>query len=223
MRTLFITGTDTNCGKTYITCQLLEYFKQNNYKTCALKPVATGCNLVQGELVNDDVALIQGYQDDLRALNINPWRYSPPISPHIAASLVGETITFKELADFCFNSSWQEFDYVLIEGAGGLMVPLAYSQTSNTVKTWCDFLQAYPMEIMLVVGMRLGCLNHTLLTAHAIKSQGLSCVGWIANCLDPDMQELNANIETLRHALEWPLLATVHGNGKLQHLKFDAL
>lgn len=198
MKRFFITGTDTNVGKTYVTCQLLTSLLARTPYVKAIKPVVTGCWDEDGQLVNEDLLQIQHIQNS--SINIAPWRFKPPISPHLAARADGEWISAQAIADFCYSTSPGELDYLLIEGAGGLMTPL------NDHETWLDFILCSKIPVILVVGMRLGCLNHALLTASIFRQHQITCVGWIANCIDQRMLALSDNIQTLVKTIPWPLL-----------------
>jgi dethiobiotin synthetase len=198
MKRYFITGTDTDCGKTYVTTRLINYFP----KAAAIKPIASGCLEIENQLVNSDAQQLQ--QNSGLSLDvINPWRFKSPVSPHIAAYREGSCLSITEVADYCLNLQLDDIDKLFIEGAGGLMVPL------NDHETWLDFLKCTEIPVILVVGMKLGCINHALLTEAVLHANQINCVGWIANCLDPNMKELLANIATLNQKLESPLLARV--------------
>lgn len=215
MKSYFIVGTDTNCGKTYTTCQIVRFLKDQQKQVLALKPIASGCVEQNGELINEDVISLQQANENT-SFNISPWRYREPVSPHIAASIEGEQISTQEIVDFCTNKQFSNLDYLLIEGAGGLMVPL------NEQDTWIDFLLKSQISVILVVGMRLGCLNHALLTAHALKNYGITCVGWIANMIDPAMLFYESNLKTLEQRLEWPLLAKISYGGHYEEKNFNS-
>ena len=202
MKRYFITGTDTDCGKTYVTCQLLDYFKHRGKRVIAVKPVASGCMEKEGELISEDVLHLERHNGTAH-VQICPWRFKSPISPHLAAEEVGERLSAQAISDFCFDEAFIDFDYQLIEGAGGLMAPL------NENETWIDFLLSSHIPVILVIGMRLGCLNHALLTELALNTHKINCAGWIANCLDKDMLALSANIQTLSEKMKSPLLATI--------------
>ncbi|MFA5960282.1 MAG: dethiobiotin synthase [Tatlockia sp.] len=208
MNAFFITGTDTDCGKTYVTCQLLDYFKKHNQKALALKPVASGCVMKDGVLQSEDVLRLQHHNGNF-PYPINAFKFAPPISPHLAAKEAHCTIKANDLAVFCKGNSFSGHDILLIEGAGGLMAPL------NAEETWLDFLALTQIPAILVVGMRLGCLNHALLTDFALKTAKIPCLGWIANCLDKDMQALDANIDTLCAKMNSPLLGKIAYQGAL--------
>ncbi|MFJ1267549.1 dethiobiotin synthase [Legionella lytica] len=202
MKRYFITGTDTDCGKTYVTANLLQYFS----KAAAIKPIASGCLELNNQHVSTDALALQEHCH-LSLDVINPWRFKLPVSPHLAAKEEGGVLSITEIADYCLNLQLEGIERLFIEGAGGLMVPL------NDKKTWIDFLQLTQFPVILVVGMKLGCINHALLTATALKASKIPCAGWIANCIDSKMLALSENIETLEALLEAPLLATLPFSG----------
>jgi dethiobiotin synthetase len=204
MKRYFVIGTDTDCGKTYVTTKLVEYFSPS----AAIKPIASGCTVSGGQLVNSDAQLLQN-QSHLPLDLINPWRFKLPVSPHIAAREEGVSIDIKEVAEYCLNLQLADIKSLFMEGAGGLMVPL------NEDETWVDFLKMTEIPVILVVGMKLGCINHALLTETALEGNKLQCVGWIANCIDPEMLWLDDNIETLKNKLKFPLLARVPYSGDI--------
>ncbi len=208
MKRYFITGTDTDCGKTYVTCQLVNYLQEKNKKVFAIKPVASGCMEQGNQLISEDVLRLNE-QNGNAQLQICPWRFKRPISPHLAAEEEGLSLTAQAISDFCDDKTFADFEYLLIEGAGGLMVPL------NHHETWLDFLACSQIPVILVVGMRLGCLNHALLTEFSLKMHNIPCIGWIANCIDKDMLALQENITTLTEKMGLPLLATIPYAGKL--------
>ncbi|KTD50834.1 dethiobiotin synthase [Legionella quateirensis] len=198
MKRYFITGTDTDCGKTFVTGKLVDYFSN----AIAIKPIASGCSVVMNQLVSSDAQHLM-QNSSLSMDQINPWRFPLPVSPHLAAQDAGEVLDIHELSQYCLGLEVQEADIMFIEGAGGLMVPL------NDRDTWIEFLKTSEIPVIIVVGMQLGCINHALLTGLALKTHNIKCAGWIANCLDPDMLLLDENIETLKNLLEYPLLATL--------------
>lgn len=208
MKRYFITGTDTDCGKTYVTTQLLNCTP----RSAGIKPIASGCLEVDGQLISSDAEQIQK-NCHLSMEQINPWRFKSPISPHIAAREQGVTLCAQDIADYCINLKLEHTDILFIEGAGGLLVPL------NETETWVDFLQITEIPVLLVVGMTLGCINHALLTATAFKYNKINCLGWIANCLDSEMNVLSENIETLTNKLDIPLLAIVPFSGQIEFIR----
>jgi dethiobiotin synthetase len=209
MTTYFITGTDTDCGKTYVSCQLLDYFKRKNRQALALKPVASGCLKTKGQLQSEDVLNLQKYNSD-PSCKINQWQFAPPVSPHIAAKDSAIHLSVAEIAAFCSNKRFAKYDPLLIEGAGGLMVPL------NDQETWVDFLELTQIPVIVVVGMKLGCINHALLSDAVLKERKIKTVGWIANCLDNTMLALEENIATLTSKMQMPLLAKLAYQGTLK-------
>lgn len=209
MRRFFITGTDTDCGKTYVTCQLLDYVKQYGHKVLGIKPVASGCTWNEGQWVSDDARVLADHSASMNSLKPS-WRLDQPISPHLAARAAGVSITLTSIVDYCKDAERFYPDYLFIEGAGGLMAPL------NFRETWVDFLKVSQIPVILVIGMRLGCLNHALLTDFVFSSQGIRCIGWIANIMNPDMLVLTENIETLKEKMSAPWLATICLGGSIQ-------
>lgn len=215
MKRYFVTGTDTDCGKTYFTAQLIQYLTRQAKRAVALKPVASGMREIDGLLQNEDV-----YQFQL----VNPcdgiddthfWRFNQPIAPHLAAASEGRTLDAQQVVAACQNAVKETCDYVLIEGAGGLMAPL------NGKETWIDFLLAIKIPVIFVVGIRLGCLNHALLTHQALLMNHIPCTGWVANCIDKDMLACAENIATLESMLSVPLLATLPFGGILESMNFN--
>lgn len=207
MKQYFITGTDTDCGKTYVTCQLVKEFQNKGYQALAIKPVASGCTEQDdGTLLNNDVQLLEQVNGRFDS-NICSWLFEPPIAPHLAAGLANIRLSSKAIVDFCNAKPFAQQDYVLIEGAGGLMVPL------NEQETWLDFLKMSEIPVILVVGIRLGCINHALLTAQVLKAHQIVCEGWIANCIDGDMLMRQDNIDTIASRIGLPLLMTVPYQG----------
>ncbi len=206
MHRYFIIGTDTDCGKTYITCQLVDYLKQNHRRVHAIKPLASGCVEVDGVLVSEDVRCLNkhnGVESDESLFR----RLKRPIAPHLAAMEEGFKVSAQSIAKACQSFKADAIDILLIEGAGGLMVPL------NEQESWVDFLVQTKIPVICVVGMKLGCINHALLTEAVLNLYGIKCVGWIANCLDPDMLALPENIKTLADRLSFPRIATAPFNG----------
>ncbi|KTD15683.1 Dethiobiotin synthetase [Legionella gratiana] len=209
MRRYFITGTDTDCGKTYVTTRLVDYF----LNAAAIKPIASGCAEIENQLISSDAQLLQK-NDKFHLDLINPWRFKLPVSPHIAAENEGVRLSITEIADYCLNIHLEGIDQLFIEGAGGLMVPL------NNTETWIDWLKITRIPVVFVVGMKLGCINHALLTEAALNAHQIECIGWIANCIDPNMQALSENINTLIHKLSSPLLATVPFGSDILNIHF---
>lgn len=201
-RTYFIVGTDTDCGKTYVTTQLIKTLKTDSSRVLAIKPVASGCYFEKDTLVSDDVNQLNKYQDTQPDETLF-WRFKSPISPHLAAAEENTMLSIKAITTAVNTFQTDEWDVLFIEGAGGLMVPLTMQET------WVDFLIHTKIPVILVVGIKLGCINHALLTDAVLNYHGIQCVGWVANCLDPEMLALEGNIDTLTSKLSFPLIGTV--------------
>ncbi len=200
----FIAGTDTSVGKTFIACALMKAAQKAGLTTAAIKPVAAGCKLLDGELKNDDAVLLQ--QCMSKGLDyevVNPVALEPAIAPHIAAQKAGKNITVSRLTGYCRGTLMCAGQFNVVEGAGGWRVPL------NNRETMADLVKELRLPVILVVGMRLGCINHTLLTVEAILRDGLQIAGWVANCIDPNMPALQENIDSIETRLAFPLLAKV--------------
>jgi dethiobiotin synthetase len=198
---LFITGTDTEVGKTTIACKLLTELNQHGYKTVGLKPIASGGIITAEGMRNEDaLALQQAASVKLPYELINPICLESPIAPHIAAQQANLPLSALELFNQCIPTLQQAADHIVIEGAGGWLVPL------NATETMADFVALLDCPIILVVAMRLGCINHALLTVANIHQHGLELGGWIANCIDPEMLNLEENLATLEQLIPAPLL-----------------
>ena len=198
-RGFFVTGTDTGVGKTRVACGLLSALAQAGKSVIGMKPVAAGIEAGRWADV-DALARVSSARADPGL--INPYAFDPAIAPHIAAKLAGVEIDIEVIARACETLS-RLADCVVVEGTGGFLVPLNASQTG------ADLAVRLGLPVVLVVGMRLGCLNHALLTREQIERSRLRCAGWVANCIHPDMPYLEENIETLVERLECPLLGVV--------------
>jgi dethiobiotin synthetase len=200
-RTLFVTGTDTGCGKTTVTALLARYLAERGAKVACFKPIASGCERADGRLVNSDaLALMAAMNVKLAYDQVNPIALEPPIAPHIAAEKASIRI---DSDGICSDIAATTADIRLVEGVGGWLVPLDHQRLMP------ELPHRLRCGILLVVGMRLGCLNHALLTARAIAGDGFRLVGWIANYLDDDFDEPVANEATLDRVLPAPRLARV--------------
>ena len=216
MSKVFIAGTDTGIGKTYVACQLLEYFKGQGLSCIGIKPLASGCesppkpHFSKEGAYNEDALLLQKAASvQLPYEIINPIALKPPIAPHLAAEKANLRLSVAALVKACQAAFNIQADLHLIEGVGGWLVPL------NDKENMGDFVMAISPKVILVVGMKLGCLNHALLSCQSIKNSGCELIGWIANCIDPAMLYLNENIQSLEKLLTVPLLAVLPYNGKL--------
>ena len=196
----FITGTDTEVGKTFVTSALLLALRTRGVKAIGMKPVAAGTDAA-GK--NDDVeALIAASGAIAPRELVNPYLFQPAIAPHIAAAEEGRTIDIALIVD-AFNKLRAMADTVLVEGVGGFCVPLG--PQSDTA----DLAESLGLPVILVVGMRLGCINHALLSQQAIIARGLKLAGWIANRIDPAMSRFEENLKSLEERMAAPLLAVV--------------
>ena len=203
MRSWFITGTDTGVGKTLVAVALLHALARRNPRVVGMKPVAAGQVRVGGAWVSEDaLALRAASTVQVPAELDNPVLLPHPLSPHIAARRAGMRIDIAELQRR-YHTLAQHADAVVVEGAGGFHVPLSDTETG------ADLAQALALPIVLVVGLRLGCLNHAALTAEAIHGRGLTLAGWVVNRIDPAMQAQKDNIAWLQRRLAAPLLADI--------------
>ena len=192
----FVTGTDTDVGKTYVACKLIQDYVAQGYKVVGMKPVAAGGELVDGKWLNDDVLKLETASNVKAPRELtNPYSFKEAIAPHIAAEKAGVEIkidviqqAFKRLADMA--------DIVIVEGAGGFLVPI------NDKESMADLAVALNIPVILVVGMKLGCINHTLLTAEAIQARNLTLHGWVANQTEAKMPFLDENIATLTQKMQ---------------------
>ncbi len=203
---VFITGTDTEIGKTRVSCALLNTLNKKNIKTAGMKPVASGAELENERLVNDDaMQLIQAASLKLPYELVNPYVFNVPASPHISARLENQQIDLEKISS-CYKEIESQADFVAVEGVGGWLAPL------NETQTVADMASTLQLPVILVVGMRLGCLNHALLTAQHIQQSNLKLVGWIANCVENNFSYLNENIDTLIQLIDTPLIARLDFN-----------
>ena len=203
MAGLFITGTDTGCGKTEITLGLMRRYQQQGLKVVGMKPIASGAAMTADGLRNDDALRIQAQCSiELPYHWINPYAFAPPIAPHIAAKQANTVIELDQINER-FLRLTKLADLVIVEGVGGLLVPL------NEQQTLADLIERLALPTLLVVGLKLGCINHALLTAEAIVRDGLRLAGWVANLRDPAMAEFDGNLATLQARIQAPLLGVV--------------
>jgi dethiobiotin synthetase len=187
-----------------VACALLAKARGQGLTTAAVKPVAAGCIDTKDGLRNDDAEqLLAQCTLPLYYEQVNPVAFMAPIAPHIAAQQQGQRMQVGRLAGFTSGVLMQGANLTLVEGAGGWRVPV------NERETLADLAIALSIPVVLVVGMRLGCINHTLLTVEAITRDGLELAGWVANCIDPQMDELDANVTTLQHRIQAPMLGLV--------------
>jgi len=196
----FVTGTDTGVGKTLISCALLYAFASRGNRVAGMKPVAAGCD--EGDL-NEDVKSLRAATNILASLGqLNPYSFPYSVAPHIAAHNSGARINLERILE-SYRELAAQADVVIVEGAGGFQVPL------NEAEDTTDLVVALGLPVIVVVGMRLGCLNHALLTVRAINDCGLKCAGWVANVVDAEMAALEENIQSLQQRINAPLLGIV--------------
>jgi dethiobiotin synthetase len=218
MTAYFVTGTDTGVGKTRTSCALIHALRRAGHaRVVGMKPVAAGCEWVAGpgehagQWLNDDVVALRAASSlQVPPAFDNPYALPDAVSPHIAARNDQVVIDLGHL-EASFHALQAHADAVVVEGAGGFIVPL--HEGPEGFVTSADLASRLRLPVVMTVGLRLGCLNHALLTQEAILSRGLTLAGWVANVIDPDMPEQAANLATLQNHLQAPMLA---------HWPFDA-
>jgi dethiobiotin synthetase len=199
----FIAGTDTEVGKTVASSALLQAANAAGFRSVGYKPVASGCEMTADGLRNEDALALQKYSVlQLPYDSINPLAFAEPTSPHIVSAEEGRPITFEQLSAGLAALTAQS-DWVLTEGAGGWFTPLS-EQT-----TFADWARAEQLPVILVVGVKLGCINHAVLTAQAIQASGLRLAGWIANDIQPPGKRHNEYLAALKQRLPAPMLGEI--------------
>lgn len=200
----FLTGTDTGVGKTLVGAALLHAAGARGLRTLGLKPVASGCEREAGRLSNADARLLMATMSEPLAYeDVNPVALEPAIAPHLAAREAGLELRAAVLADHCRTVLARRPDFAIVEGAGGWRVPL------NDAETLADVARGLGLPVILVVGVRLGCINHALLSAEAIRHDGLRLAGWVANGIDPAAARAPGIIATLRARIDAPCLGVI--------------
>jgi dethiobiotin synthetase len=204
MTAFFLTGTDTGVGKTLIAAALLRVAAAQGLRSVGIKPVAAGCVERDGQAVNEDALLLQSQASvALPYREVNPVALRIAMAPHLAAAAEGVRLEIAPLARHCRSMAARGYDFLLAEGAGGWLVPL------NENETMADLAAELGWPVILVVGMRLGCLNHALLSAQSIRAAGLRLAGWVANSPWPAMPALAENIACLVARLDAPCLGEI--------------
>ncbi|WP_404376792.1 dethiobiotin synthase [Vreelandella aquamarina] len=207
--TYFVTGTDTDAGKTLATSALLCAARQRQLTTLGLKPIASGSEATPSGLRNHDALALQAQSfPPVEYSTVNPWAFAPAIAPHLAALEAGAVLNVarvtQALSDTLIDTPR---DLTLIEGAGGWLVPL------NEEEDFSDLPRTLGLPVILVVGLKLGCLNHARLTAEAIAADGLTLAGWVGSVVDPafadDSPRFSANVALLKRALPAPCLGII--------------
>ncbi|QWD79954.1 dethiobiotin synthase [Polynucleobacter sp. MWH-Spelu-300-X4] len=200
----FVTGTDTEVGKTLVSGALLLLLSKKHALVSGYKPVVAGLSDIGGQLQNEDLVTLQ-LASSYQAKNISeicPYQLETPAAPHLVAKKLNVTLSYQRMLDG-YLSLRDRVDAIVVEGAGGFLVPFHENKHSG------DFAKDIGLPVILVVGMRLGCISHALLTAEAIRQRGLTIAGWVANTLAHPMNMLTENIETLNQLLNAPLLGTI--------------
>ena len=204
MKGYFVTATDTDAGKTFVTAALLSRAGQLGFRAAGLEPVAAGAEwTVEGLRNGDALTLMDAASATFPYQQVNPLCLAPPIAPHIAAREAGITLDVAGVLAGCRPLLDGDLDLLLVEGAGGWRVPL------NDTQTLADFARALGFPVILVVAMRLGCINHALLSAEAIRADGLTLAGWVANSPAGEMSRYQDNVATLTARLAAPLLGEI--------------
>lgn len=200
---IFVTGTDTGVGKTLVASALIKLLTDQNRKVVGMKPIASGCELIENEWQNEDaLALIAAGNVKAPYKTINPYAFEPAIAPHLAASSANIVISIDKIIENYLKLK-KIADSVVVEGAGGWLVPI------NKDETMADLALEFGLPVVLVVGLRLGCINHAMLSVQSIHEKGLKLLGWVANSIDPLFEEKNANIETLKERISAPCLGVI--------------
>jgi dethiobiotin synthetase len=197
-RHVFVVGTDTGVGKTRVAQALVAAAVRSGHRAIGMKPVASGCRSTPAGLRSEDAEiLMQTANVQAAYADVNPYAFAPPVSPHIAAREAGVDVSV-EVVQRHFARLAEQADCVIVEGAGGWLAPIGERLTM------ADIALGLRLPLVLVVGMRLGCLNHAALTQQAIARSGLALAGWVANCLDADMDRLQENLDVLARELPAP-------------------
>lgn len=200
----FLTGTDTDCGKTLVASALLKCASDQGLKSLGLKPIAAGAILVDGNLRNDDALLLMQHSSvKLPYTQVNPVLFEEAVAPHIAAEKSNRSITISQLEGFVRGALMTPADIRIIEGAGGWLVPV------NRREPLSELPKRLKIDVIVVVGMKLGCINHAMLTVSAIARDGLTIAGWIANRVDAEMHCFDENLDTLQQIIPAPCLGVV--------------
>ncbi len=202
-KSVFITGTDTGVGKTWFTLGLLEALKKQGLNANGMKPVASGGSYINGKLINDDARLILQHSSGAENYeHINPYVFEAPVSPNIAARQANEIIELQQIVS-SYNRLESVSDNTVVEGVGGWRVPI-YENISTA-----DMVRELGTPVILVVGLRLGCINHAILTAEAIKADGIDLCGWVSNQIESEYLHKQETLEFLTEELACPNIANI--------------
>jgi len=199
----FITGTDTDIGKTEVSLALMQALQQQGKVVNAMKPISAGCRLEEAQLLNEDAERLQAQSSlAIDYSTLNPYAFEPAIAPHIAAQEAGVEIDLNVIKAR-YDEIGLDSDYVIVEGAGGFCVPI------NKEHTMVDLAKQLNLLVIMVVGIRLGCINHALLTYQSIENSGLKCVAWVANTVDAHMVRSDENYQAIRERIACPCIAQI--------------
>jgi dethiobiotin synthetase len=213
-RAFFVTGTDTEVGKTFVTEALLILLNKKGLLTAGYKPIAAGCELTPQGLRNKDALALQKHSSiDLSYDEVNPIPFEAAIAPHLAAQDFNQDKTAQPISIDTVREGFicllqKKPDVLIVEGAGGWRLPLGIDFEGQP-RYLSEFVVERNLSVILVVGMRLGCLNHAVLTAECIRNDGLKIAGWVANLVEPDMPFLDSNIDSLKVLLDAPFMGTI--------------
>lgn len=203
-RKFFVAGTDTDAGKTFVSQALLRAANDSKLSCYGLKPVAAGCEQTDQGLQNDDaLKLMQSANVKLSYQQVNPIALKAAIAPHVAAQQEGVSLSAQKVVGYCRGAMMNKADFVIVEGAGGWRVPL------NNRETMAQIAKDLSLPVILVVGVKLGCINHALLTAEAVYRDGLTIAGWVANHIDSEMESSADSVATLQAAINAPLIGEI--------------
>ncbi len=203
MKNYFITGTDTEIGKTFATCALIHALAARGLKVAPMKPIAAGTINLNGTDVNEDVAVLMSATGNVFSISdVNPYCFREGIAPHIGSRHEGRPIDI-DVIRASYERLRHASDMVLVEGAGGYSVPMSDTESMADIPKWLE------LDVILVVGMRIGCINHATLTADAVRARGLKLAGWIANTPSSQMAAYEENLATLKQVIVAPLLGTI--------------
>jgi dethiobiotin synthetase len=205
MKRFFIIGTDTDVGKTHISCNLIKSFKKLNIRSMCFKPVSSGC-IINADVSDDTAQILSAYENALSKDDITLYSFKDAIAPHIAAKIEKKNIDIDSIYNFINDINSNDYDITLIEGAGGLLTP--YSET----ETQLDLIKRLKIPVILISGIKVGCINHTILTINELQRNGVDIFGWIANRNIQETTHTTEQIQTIQNFSGIPLLMKVGTN-----------
>lgn len=203
-RGIFVTGTDTGIGKTFAAVAIMQALRHRGLSVAGMKPVASGCEPgIDGDLINDDALQLQSVASHMYPYEqVNPYAFLEPIAPHIAAQKCNKEVSLDKIC-VAYETLSSSSQWVIVEGAGGWRVPINQNQTTS------DLVRSLHLDVIMVVGLRLGCINHALLTAEAIRNDGIRLSGWVINCLSDDYLDEEETVKTLTGKINSPCLGRI--------------